>query len=153
MSLYRSPRKRSLRVISAVLIVGLVVGSVAGYFGGVAGQPTPSLARDLQHVQDTVRPAVDGISLIAVEYPIGVKDGKVAVPEQLQGATDQLARVKAAFAEARPDLAVLDAGGTTKVAADLDQLGAKIEALAPEADVAALVTSLEAELRALARLS
>ena len=61
--------------------------------------------------------------------------------------------MRAAFAEAQPDLAVLDPAATAKAARDLDQLQAKIEALAPTADVNALVTQIEAELRQLARLS
>ena len=104
-------------------------------------------------MQKTVRPAVDGIELIAVEYPIGVKDGTVAVPAQFEGAKDQLARVRAAFGKAQPDLTLLDAAATAKAASDLDQLQTKLEALAPTADVTALVTQIEAELRQLARLS
>jgi hypothetical protein len=153
MSLYRSPQRRPVRAIAVSLLVGVVIGGVAGYLAAQARQESPSLAKALLKTQATIRPAVDGISLIAVEYPIGAKDGKIVVPGQLQGARDQLARVRSAFAAARPDLAVLDPGGTAKVAADLDQLGAKIEALAPEADVTALVTAIEGELRTVARLS
>ena len=75
------------------------------------------------------------------------------MPAQLQGAKDQLARVRESFADAQPDLVVIDPDGTAKVAADLDQLGAKLEALAPEAEVLALVAGVEADLRAVARLS
>jgi len=152
-SLYRSPGRRSYGAIVAALVVGLVIGGIAGYLGGKSGQESPSLAKALEHTQASIRPAVDGISLIAVEYPIGVKAGKVVVPEQLQGAKDQLARVRESFAAAKPDLVVIDPDGAAKVSADLDTLGAKIEALAPEADVNALVAAIEAELRSTARLS
>ncbi len=153
MSLYRSPARRSWGLVALALVVGLVIGGVAGYLGGQAGQETPSLSKGLEQAQKTIRPAVDGISLISVEYPIGVKDGAVVVPEQLQGAKDQLARVKESFADAQPDLVVIDPDGTAKVSADLDQLGAKLEALAPVAEVDALVTTIEGELRGVARLS
>jgi hypothetical protein len=153
MSLYRSPARRSSRAVAIALVVGIVAGGVAGYVGGRSGQETASIAKGLQHVQDTVRPAVDGISLVALSYSGGVKDGKAVVPGQLQGAKDQLARVEATFADVRPDLAVLDPAGTARVATDLDQLGARLDALAPVAEVDALVTSIEGELRTLARLS
>ena len=52
-------------------------------------------------MQSKIRPAVDGVSLIAVEYPIGVKDGAVVEPAQLQGAKDQLARVEGARSPTR----------------------------------------------------
>jgi len=153
MSLYRSPGGRSWGLIAIALVVGLVIGGVAGYLGGQAGQETPSLSKGLEQVQSKIRPAVDGISLISVEYPIGVRDGAVVVPEQYQGAKDQLARVRESFTDAQPDLVVIDPDGVAKVQADLDQLGAKLEALAPVAEVDALVTGIEAELRSVARLS
>jgi hypothetical protein len=153
MSLYRSPRHRPYAAIVVALVVGLVIGGVAGYLAGKAGQSEPSLRDGLRHAQDAVRPAVDGVSVIAVSYRTGVQGGKVVVPEQLQGAKDQLARVKKSFADARPDLAVIDPAGVAKVATDLDQLGAKIDALAPADDVTALATTIEAELRGVARLS
>jgi hypothetical protein len=153
MSLYRSPARRSSRAIAIALVVGIVTGSIAGYLGGTSGQEPASLRKGLQHAQDTIRPAVDGISVVAVSYGTGVKDGKVVAPGQLQGAKDQLARVEASFTDARADLAVLDPDGAAKVATDLDQLGAKLDALAPVAEVEALATSIEGELRTLARLS
>ena len=153
MSLYRTPGRRPYATIAVALLVGVVIGSGGGYLGGKAGQETPSLGKGLKNVQDTIRPAVDGVELIAVEYPIGVQDGRVVVPEQLQGAKDQLARVRESFAAARPDLVVIDPDGTANVAADLEQLGTKLEALAPVDDVRALVTAIEAELRSVARLS
>jgi hypothetical protein len=153
MSLYRSPGRRSWGLVALALVVGLVIGGVAGYLGGQAGEESPSLGKGLEQAQETIRPAVDGISLISVEYPIGVRDGTVVVPEQLQGAKDQLARVKESFADAQADLVVIDPDGTAKVAADLDRLGAKLEALAPVEEVDALVTRIESELRGVARLS
>lgn len=153
MSLYRSPARRSVGAMVAIGVVALVVGGLAGYLIGSNGQSSPTLTDGLANVQKTIRPAVDGIELVAVEYPIGVEDGKVAVPAQLEGAKDQLATVRAAFAKAQPDLTVLDAAATAKAARDLDQLQAKLEALAPTADVTALVTQIDAELRQLARLS
>jgi hypothetical protein len=153
MSLYRSPARRSVGAMVAIGVVALAVGGVVGYLIGTNGKSSPTLADGLANVQKTVRPAVDGIELIAVEYPIGVKDGKVAVPAQFEGAKDQLAKVRDAFGKAQPDLTLLDAAATAKAARDLDQLETKLEALAPTADVTALVTQIEAELRQLARLS
>lgn len=153
MSLYRSPSRRTWRRTAIALVAGLVIGGGAGYLGGRAGQAPPSLGKGLARVQSTIRPAVDGISLISVEYPIAVKDGAVVVPEQLQGAKDQLARVQKTVVDARPDLVVISPDGVAKVQADLDQLGAKIDALAPADEVDALVTRIEAELRSAARLS
>jgi len=153
MSLYRSPARRSLGTMVAIGVVALLLGGLIGYLLGANGQSSPTLTGGLAHVQSTIRPAVDGIGLIAVEYPIGVKDGKVAVPEQLQGAKDQLAKVRATFAKAQPDLAVLDPAATTKAAGDLDQLQAEVDSLAAPAEVTALVTQIETELRQLARLS
>jgi hypothetical protein len=152
MSLYRSPGGRSVGALVAVGVVALLVGGAVGYLIGHSGQSSPTLTAGLAQVQKTVRPAVDGIELVGVEYPIGVKDGKVVVPEQLQGAKDQLAKVREAFTSAQPQLTVLDQAATAKAAADLDQLQAKLEALAPTADVTALVTQVESELRQLARL-
>jgi hypothetical protein len=153
MSLYRSPARRSIGTMVAIGVVALLVGGIVGYLLGANGQSSPTLTGGLARVQATIRPAVDGIGLIAVEYPIGVKDGKVAVPEQLQGAKDQLAKVRATFARAQPDLAVLDPAATTRAADDLAQLQAKIDALAATAEVSALVSRIETELRQLARLS
>jgi hypothetical protein len=152
MSLYRSPARRSVGAMVAIGVLALAVGGVVGYLIGTNGQSSPTLADGLANVQTTVRPAVDGIELIAVEYPIGVKDGKVAVPAQFAGAKDQLAKVRDAFGKAQPDLTLLDAAATAKAASDLDQLQTKLEALAPTADVTALVTQIEAELRQLVRL-
>jgi len=152
MSLYRTTGGRSVGAIVAIGVVALLIGGVAGYLIGHAGQSSPTLTDGLANVQKTIRPAVDGIELITVEYPIGVKDGKVVVPAQLQGAKDQLAKVREAFTSAQPQLTVLDQAATAKAAADLDQLQAKLEALAPTADVTALVTQVESELRQLARL-
>jgi hypothetical protein len=152
MSLYRSPGRRSIGALVAVGVVALVAGGVAGYLIGRGGASSPTLTGGLAAVQKTVRPAVDGIELVGVEYPIGVVDGKVAEPAQLQGAKDQLAKVRDAFTSAQPQLQVLDEAATAKVAGDLDTLQAKVEALAPAAEVAALVTQLESELRQLARL-
>ena len=112
MSLYRTPGRRPYATIAVALLVGVVIGSGGGYLGGKAGQETPSLGTGLKNVQNTIRPAVDGVELIAVEYPIGVQDGKVVVPEQWQGAKDQLARVRESFAAAQPDLVVIDPDGT-----------------------------------------
>src|SRR4029077_2810914 len=92
MSLYRSPARRSVRALVGVGGVALLVGGAVGYLIGHGGQSSPTLTAGLAQVQKTVRPAVDGIELVGVEYPIGVKDGKVVVPEQLQGAKDQLAK-------------------------------------------------------------
>ena len=153
MSLYRTTGGRSVGAIVAIGVVALLVGGVAGYLIGRAGQSSPTLTDGLANVQKTIRPAVDGIELITVEYPIGVKDGKVVVPAQLQGAKDQLAKVRETFDQAKADLTVLDPDGTAKAARDLDQLQAKLEALAPEAEVAALVQTIGADLRQTARLS
>ena len=48
---------------------------------------------------------------------------------------------------------MIDPDGVAQVQTDLEQLGAKLEALAPAAEVDALVTGIEAELRRVARLS
>jgi hypothetical protein len=153
MSLYRTTGGRSVGTLVAVGVVALLIGGVAGYLIGHAGPTSPTLRDGLASVQKTIRPAFDGVELIAVEYPIGVKDGKVVVPAQLQGAKDQLGKVRDAFGRAQADLAVLDPTGTAKAASDLDQLQARLAALAPEAEVAALVAAIEADLRQAARLS
>lgn len=147
MSLYRNPSKRPVVAIGVSLLIGLVLGGVIGYLVAGAGEESPSLTQAIADVQADVRPAIDGIELVAVEYPIGVKDGQVVVPEQLQGAKDQLARVRETFDGAKADLTVLDPDATAKVATDLDQLQAQLEALAPEAEVAALVKTIEDDLR------
>jgi hypothetical protein len=152
MSLYRSPRRRSVGALVAVGVAALLVGGVVGYLIGHRGQSSPTLTDGLAQVQKAVRPAIDGIELVAVEYPIGVEDGKVVEPAQLQGAKDQLAKVRDTFTSAQPQLAVLDQAAAAKVAADLDQLQQQLEALAPTAQVTALVTQIESELRQLARL-
>jgi hypothetical protein len=152
MSLYRSPGRRSIGALVAVGVAALLVGGVIGYLIGHGGQSSPTLTAGLAEVQKRVRPAVDGIELVGVEYPIGVQDGKVVEPAQLQGAKDQLAKVREAFTSAQPQLQVLDRAAAAKVAADLDGLQAKLEALAPTAEVTALVAQLEDELRQLARL-
>jgi hypothetical protein len=152
MSLYRSPGRRSIGALVAVAVVALVVGGVVGYLIGHGSPSSPTLTAGLTELQQTVRPAVDGIELVGVEYPIGVRDGKVVEPAQLQGAKDQLAKVREAFTSAQPQLQVLDQAAAAKVAADLDALQAKLAALAPTAEVTALVTQVENELRQLARL-
>lgn len=143
MSLYREAGRRRRWLLPLSIALAAALGFVAGFFGR-GGDGSTSLASAVERLQREVKPALDGLELVRIEYREAVRDGSVAAPSEYAAARADVGRAREVVARIRADLAVLDASAAGRAEAQLTDLAALVERRAPPGQVEAqakLVTS------------
>lgn len=135
MSLYREPRRAAGRTLALVALVATVAGLVAGFAVGRASAPEASLASKLGDLRAQLKPARDGIELVATEYPQAVRGGKLVAPTEYKAAQQDIGRVRDAVAGARSDLRALNAQRADAVDRSVAALSAAVQRRAAPAEV------------------
>lgn len=151
MSLYREVRRRSWRLVAVAGLLGLGAGFAIGLaIGGGGGQPP--LRSVLSDLQRETSPALDGLQLVAIEYPQAVEGGKVVAPTEFEAARRDLARVRRSYVSVSPDLAVLDPEAIRRAGSSLSRLNALVEGRGPPRRVKAVAETAISALRRAARI-
>lgn len=145
MAIYRpeKPRWPALLITAAA---GLVVGVAGGWLIAARSEP------DIREAASSIRASLDrtagSVEIVGIEYREAVRDGEVVARAEYEGARDAALRARSLFAEVREALAVLAPEAAAEIAGDLNDLVEAIESTADEGDVAEIVSSTEARLRA-----
>jgi hypothetical protein len=140
MSLYREvrgPRRWWSTAVAAALVVGLG----AGWAGGRATAPEPSLAEAVGETRERVGDVLAGIELVEIEYSQGTVE-----PAAARAAA---ARARTSFSGVESDLSVLDPVGSERVDTLLAELEALVARGAPEVRVRDVAERAADDLRAI----
>lgn len=147
MSLYREVG-RSPRAIALAAIAALLFGLLGGFALGRGTASEPSLAEQVEAVGEEVRPALNALELVGIEYPQAVvgSGAEASAETELQGAVAQAESARDTLASAS-DLAALDPEGYRGALAATERVGELIDDRA----AAPIVTSRAEEAAALIR--
>ena len=138
MSLYRQAGGRSPRLLAAVLLVGALLGAVAGYVVGRGSVEKPSTAEVIADARAELRPVAAGLELVPIEYEGALSGGEVESPTEYEAAKGAVSRTDAALAAAGEDLRAIDQAGYAAAEEAIARLGEAIDSVAPPARVEAL---------------
>ena len=138
MSVYRQARPGRPALVIAIAVAFLVVGVVGGalLFDG-SDDEGGSLRDAVGRLRDDMRPAVESLDVLPIEYGQAVRGGRVVAPTEYEGAKGHLERARKAFDGARGDLALLAPAEAAAAERRLDELGQLIDRHAPAAQVEA----------------
>ncbi|HEY3018904.1 MAG TPA: hypothetical protein VGJ32_01865 [Solirubrobacteraceae bacterium] len=132
MSLYRQPSRTRATVLAAVAVVALALGGGIGFALGRSSAPEPAAGDVVDQLREQLRPAVNGLQLLATEYPQAAR----GTGDEAAGVQGAMARIRDAVRAARPDLAVLDPRGAAELGARVAALDRGVRASAPVDEVA-----------------
>lgn len=108
MSLYREVG-RSRRAIAIAASLTLLLGLIAGYALGRGTAPDPDLAEQIAEVGAQLRPALNTLDLVEIEYPQAFSPrGDVIAETELQAAAAHAASAEATLEAASAELEALD---------------------------------------------
>ncbi|HEU4703383.1 MAG TPA: hypothetical protein VFS37_12950 [Conexibacter sp.] len=138
MSLYRQPRATRPLLLAGIAVAALIVGAAIGFALGRSSAPEPSAQDVVAQLREELRPLAGGLQLLPVEYPQALAGGGESA-----GVEGGLARIRAALADATPDLRALDPAGARALAARVAALEQAVEARAPAAQVEQLVSAAQ----------
>jgi hypothetical protein len=151
MSVYREPATRRARAAGIAAVVGLLLGALAGFLVGRASVEEPSLGEQIGEVQEEIRPGLNALELVGIEYPEGVRGGRVVAETEYRAAESQADSAAAAVDAARQDLELLSPAGTrraSRIIAELQRLiGERAEPGAVQRAAREASSSLEASAR------
>jgi hypothetical protein len=146
MSVYRQATPARPALLAAIALVALLVGLGIGLLVGGGGEQ-PSLRTAVDGVRSDMRPALESLDVLPIEYAQGVRGGRVVARTEYEGARGHLARARAAFDGARGDLALLAPAETAALRRELDDLGRLVRAHAPPGRVEAAAREASALVR------
>ena len=143
MSLYREAGRRRLwPVVAAAAAVLLVFGG--GFLAGRASEQ-PSLEQALEPVRADTQEVQSALELVAIHYP---EQGEPAAAE-LTAARDQAGRLREAFDDAEPDLALLAPDAAEEARRAVAVVVRRVEEGASADDVRDALAAAEEAVRAL----
>jgi hypothetical protein len=108
MSLYRQPGRVATRTLALAAAGALVIGLIGGFALGRLTAAKPTLAEKIAQTRSALRPAEQGIDLVATEYAQAVRGGRVVAPTEYGAAEADVKRVRDTLAAARADLQALN---------------------------------------------
>jgi hypothetical protein len=148
MSVYRQARPGRPALVIAIAIAFLLAGVVGGalLFDG-SDDDRASLRDAVDELRDDMRPAVESLDVLAIEYGQAVRGGRVVAPTEYEGAKGHLERARVAFDRARDDLVLLAPAETAVLERRLDELEQLVDRRAPAARVEAKARETAAAIR------
>jgi hypothetical protein len=117
MSLYRQAGRVATRTLALSAAGAIVIGLIGGFALGRLTAAKPTLADKIAETRSALRPAEQGIDLVATEYAQAVRGGKVVAPTEYGAAEADVKRVRDTVAAARADLGALNPARATAFAA------------------------------------
>ena len=151
MSVYREPATRRARAAGIAAVLALLVGAVAGFLAGRASVDETSLEEEIGDVQEEIRPALNALELVGIEYPEGVRGGRVVAETEYRAAESQADSAAAALDAARDDLELLSPEATRRAGRAIAELqrmiGERAEPEAVQRTAREASSSLEASAR------
>jgi hypothetical protein len=150
MSLYRQAGGRGPRALVAALVVGLLLGAVAGFLLGRASVEESSAGEAVADVRAELTPVAAGLELVPIEYEGAVRGGEVVAGTEYEATHGAAARAAADLEAVAEDMRVIDPDGYEAATAAIDDLEAAIDALAPQARIEALASRASARVDGLA---
>jgi hypothetical protein len=122
MSLYRQASGASRRTLVMIGLGCLLAGIAVGFALGRGTAPDPALSELAAEARAEVRPAINALELVTIEYPEAVRGGKVVAATEYEAAVAQAASAADALAAAAPDLRQLDPGGHAAATEAVDEV-------------------------------
>jgi hypothetical protein len=126
-SLYRQAAGSRTGTLAAIGVLGLLAGAIAGFAlgRGTASEPTfPELAEELSA---DVRPALNALELVTIEYPEAVRGSEVVAETEYEAARSQAETAESTLASVSTDLAAVDPARAETAIAAAAQVTALIE--------------------------
>jgi hypothetical protein len=147
-SLYRQAGRASGRTLLLAAVAALLAGLLAGFLLGRATAPDPTLAEKVAELRSRVRPAEQGLELMATEYAQAVRGGRVVAPTEYQAAQADIGRVDDTLNAARADLRALSPARAAALDRAVAALRVEVTRRADPADVQRRSDAARAALRA-----
>jgi hypothetical protein len=149
-SLYRQAGGRGPAALAGVLIVGLLIGGVAGFLAGRGTAEEPSAAEVVAAARADLRPVAAGLELVPIEYEGAVRGGEVVARTEYEATQGAVARASADLAAAAEDLRAIDPAGYEAAVASIAALEQALAAVAPPPRIEALAGIASARIETLA---
>ncbi len=150
MSLYRQTGGRSLRPLFAMLLIGLLVGGLAGFLVGRGSVEEPSTAEAVADARAELAPVAAGLELVPIEYEGAVRNGRVVARTEYEATQAAAARAAADLLAASEDLRAIDPTGYETAEQAVDKLIEAIGAVVPPVQIEALTRAASARIESLA---
>jgi hypothetical protein len=147
MSVYRQARPGRPALVAAIAVAFLLVGVVGGALLFKGNDDRASLRDAVGKLRDDMRPAVESLDVLPIEYAQAVRGGRVVAPTEYEGAKSHLERARRAFDRARDDLVLLAPAETAVLERRLDELEQLVDRRAPAAQVEAKAREAAAAVR------
>lgn len=148
MSLYREAGGTGRGALVAG-VVALVIGLGVGYAIGHATTGEPTLEQSLTTLRSDLSPISNGLELLAVEYPQGVRNGQVIAQTEYEGSVASVERIQSTAAAYADELQALDPEGAGQLSDTLSELQRAVSSKAPPQEVDRLRTRAATELEQL----
>jgi hypothetical protein len=108
MSLYRQATGPRRAALAAIVLACLLAGLIAGFALGRGTASEPTAAELVAEARAQARPALSALELVTIEYPEGVRGGKVVAQTEYEAAVAQANSASDALAAAEADLGEID---------------------------------------------
>lgn len=135
MSVYREPGRRRARAIVIAAVAALLTGGVAGFAIGRGTAGEPSLFELIEDAREGLRPALNALELVTIEYPESVRGGEVVARTEYEAALSQAQAATRFLSAGRADLEPLDRAGFREAASRAAYVSKLIEQRAGPAKV------------------
>jgi hypothetical protein len=86
MSLYRQATGASVRLVALAAALALLVGAIAGFAIGRSTADEPALTELIAEARAEVRPALNALELVTIEYPESIEGGRVVAETEYDAA-------------------------------------------------------------------
>ena len=153
MSVYREPARRRARAAAVAALIGVLSGALVGYIVGRETVDEPTLDERVGELQDRVRPALNALELVGIEYSEAVRGGRVVAETEYLAAQAQAERVAATLDDNREELDLISARETAAAERSLEELERRIADRVDSGAVRRTADASAAALAAAARLS
>jgi hypothetical protein len=153
MSLYREAGGPRIASFAVTALAAVAIGALGGYLAGAGGEEEDaSLTEAVEQLQQDVRPALNELELVMIEYGEAVRGGRVVAETEYQASVDHAERARDAVEGASQELELLSPAGLERARSSLDELAGMIESQVPADRVDAAVARADAAIRAAARI-
>ena len=117
---------------------------------GRASENEPSLAQQLAELQERLRPALNALELVTIEYPQAVRNGRVVAETEYGAAASQAEIAAETVSDARDELEAMSPAETARLERALEDVQELIADRAEPAEVERAAASAERALGAAA---